>query len=428
VGCIPTKAQVGSAKAIHTARRGDEFGFRIRDLEVDWPEIRARKDRIVDMMRNRLERKLDEHPDIDLIRGSARFSEPGQIIVGDDEIRSTKFILASGVAPVIPDIPGLAEVGFETNETVMDMTRLPESMVVVGGGPEGMEFAQILHRLGVRVRVLQRRDRVLPAEDVEVSDIVEAILREEGIDIRTSTEPVAVESTGRERVSVTARAGGKHVTFECERILVAAGRRPHDIGDMDLNAAGIEADSETGVVVDPTLKTTAADTWAMGDVIGRVQFTHFAVYTAGIAVDNALGSAGRRFDTTRVPGAVFTDPEVASVGLTEQSALATGRRIKVGRQLFRRVGRAIAVGETKGFVKVVVDADSHELLGLHLVGHMAGDLLTGGMALLHTSDRTIDPLVNSLIAHPTLSEGVKAALTSLEPAAGIATPAGDVAD
>lgn len=428
MGCIPTKAQVGSAKAIHTAQRGDEFGFKIRDLEVDWPEIRARKDRIVDMMRNRLEARIDQHAGIDLIRGSARFAEPGHITVGDNEIRSNKFVLASGVAPVIPDIPGLAHVGFETNETVMDMTRLPESMVVIGGGPEGMEFAQMLHRLGVKMTVLQRRERVLPTEDFEVSETLEAILREEGIDIRTRTVPVGVEGIGSGRVAVTANAEGKHTTFECARILIAAGRRPHHIGDMNLSAAGIEADPETGVVIDSTLKTTAPDTWALGDVIGRVQFTHFAVYTAGIAVDNALGSAGRRYDTTRVPGAVFTDPEVASVGLTEQAALATGRPIKVGRQLFRRVGRAIAVGETKGFVKAVVDADSHELLGLHLVGHMAADLLTGGMALLHSSDRSIDPLVNSLIAHPTLSEGVKAALTSLEPAEGIATPVGDVAD
>ncbi|HEX6301579.1 MAG TPA: hypothetical protein VF148_14035 [Acidimicrobiia bacterium] len=158
-----------------------------------------------------------------------------------------------------------------------------------------------------------------------------------------------------------------------------------------------------------------------------MQYTHFAVYTAGIAVDNALTSVGRTFDTSRIPGAVFTDPEVASVGLTEQEAVATGRRVRVGRQLFRRVGRAIAVGETKGFVKLVVDADSDELLGMHIVSHMGADLLPQAMVMLHTSKRTINPLVEALVTHPTLSEGVKAAATNLKPREGVATPAGDMA-
>lgn len=428
MGCIPTKAQVGSAKAVHTARRGDEFGFTVEEVRVDWPTIRARKDRIVDLMRSRLERKIDEHPDVDLIRGSARFTRPGRIDVEGTEIRSSKVILATGVVPVVPAIPGLSEVGFETNETVMDMGRLPTSMVVIGGGPEGMEFSQLFHRLGVRMTVLQRRDRVLPGEDIEISRVLEEILRDEGVDIQTNATPTEVRRLDRGRVEVVTEVDGSTQHFECDRILVTAGRRPHHVGDLNLETAGIEADPVTGVVVDDSLRTTSPDVWAMGDVIGRMQYTHFAVYTAGIAVDNAVGSAGRTYDVSRIPGAVFTDPEVASVGLTEDQAIATGRRVQVGRQLFRRVGRAIAVSETKGLVKVVTDADTDELLGMHIVAHGAGDLLPQGMALLHTPERTIDPLVNAMVTHPTLSEGVKAAVTNLKPAEGVATPAGDLSE
>lgn len=428
MGCIPTKTQVGSAKAISMAERGEEFGFKINEIEVDWARIRERKDEVVTLMRERLEKRLDEHPGIDLLRGSARFLEPRKIAVEDASFGSSKVIIASGVVPVIPDIPGLAEAGFETNETIMDMDRLPKSMVIVGGGPEGMEFSQLLHRFGVDVTVLQRRDRVLPQEDHEVSEHLESILRDEGVDIRTRANPTAVERTTDGRVVVLADVAGQSQRFECDRILVTTGRRPHHVGDLALEAAGIEGDTANGIHIDETLRTTAPDVWAMGDVIGRMQYTHFAVYTAGIAVDNALSSAGRTYETGRVPGAVFTDPEVASVGLTEEEAVATGRNIKVGKQLLRRVGRAIAMGETKGFIKIVVDSDTDELLGMHILSHIGADLLPQGIVMLHTADGTIGPLVEALVTHPTLSEGVKAAVTNLKPATAVPTAAGDLVD
>lgn len=410
------------------ARRGDEFGFRVRSVEVDWPRIRQRKDEIVSLIRGRLERRLEEHQQIDLIRGSARFLEPGRLLVGGREIYTSKVIIASGVVPVTPDIPGLVEAGFETNETVMDMEKLPKAMVVIGGGPEGMEFSQLFHRLGVKVTVLQRRDRVLPREDYEVSQQLESILRDEGIDIRTGAVPTAVEQTGRGKLAVVADVAGKSQKFECDRILVAAGRRPHEIGELDLETAGVTGDPENGIQIDDTLQTTGANVWAMGDVIGRMQYTHFAVYTAGLAVDNALQSAGRKYDTSRIPGAVFTDPEVASVGLTEEEAVATGRNIKVGKQLLRRVGRAIAMAETQGFIKVVVDADTDQLLGMHVLSHIGADLLPQGVAMLHTPERSIDPMIDAIYPHPTLSEGVKAAVTSLKSAAAVPTAAGDLAE
>ena len=395
------------------ARRGEEFGFCVPSVEVDWPRIVARKNAIVSSMVANLERSFRENPRITLLRGNARFVGPTRLDVDGKSVEAEKIIVASGVMPVIPDIPGLREAGFETNETVMDMKSLPRSMVVIGGGPEGMEFAQMFQRFGVSITVLQRRDRVLPHEDEEISRELQDILREEGVDIRTGATPERVEQMSSGKLAVIAQVKGGSERFECERILVAAGRRPHELADMELQRAGIEGDRERGIQVDKTLRTTAPAVWAVGDVMGRVQYTHFATYTAGIAVANALSGEGRAYDTGRVPGAVFTDPEVASVGLTEQEARAQGRKVKIGKQAFKSVARARAMGETHGFVKFVVDAKTDALLGMHVLSHFAADLLVQGILLLNTQDRSIAPMANCICVHPTLSEGVKTAATTL---------------
>ena len=424
MGCIPTKTLVGSAKAIHTARRGAEFGFRVADVEVDWPRIRARKNAVVASVVAGIQRGLEQNPRIDLIQGWARFVGPNRLEVGGWVIEADRAILASGVVPHIPAIPGLKETGFLTNESVMDVDELPRALVIIGGGPEGMEFGQIFHRLGVKVTVLQRRDRVLPREDEEISRALEAILREEGVDIRTRAEPVRVERLPNGRAAVIAAVAGREERFEADSILMAAGRRAHEVVEIGLDAAGIEGDADRGIQIDKALRTTAPNVWAIGDVAGRMQYTHFAVYTSGLAVRNALKGEGLPYETWRIPGAVFTDPEVASVGLTEQEAVAQGRRIKVGKQQMRAVGRARAIGETAGFVKFVVDADSNELLGLHILAHMGADLLPQGILMMHIG--SIDPLQACICVHPTLSEGVKAAVVNLRPLEAVATATGDL--
>lgn len=424
VGCIPTKALVGSAKAIHTSRRGAEFGFRASGIEVDWPGVRARKDRIVAGTVSGIVHGLQQNPGIDLMKGWARFRGPNRLELADRVIEAEKVIIASGVAPKIPDIPGLKDAGFLTNETVMDLDELPNSLLIIGGGPEGMEFGQIFHRLGCKVAILQRRDRVLPREDEEISRELEAILREEGIDIRTRAMPTRVEVMRGGRAAIMANVAGREERFEVDRILVAAGRRPHKMSEMGLDTAGIEGDPSRGIHVDDTLRTTAPNVWAIGDVVGRMQHTHFAVYTSGLAVRNALQGVGIRYETGRIPGAVFTDPEVASVGLTPQDAQATGRRIKVGKQAMRAVARARAISETAGFVKFVVDADTDELLGMHVLAHMGADLLPQGIVMMHTG--SIAPLRACVCVHPTLSEGVKAAAVSMKPLESVASATGDL--
>src|SRR5260370_34521072 len=230
-----------------------------------------------------LERSLKEHPRTELVRGSARFLGPKRIEVGGRAVEAERVIVASGVAPVVPDIPGLREAGFETDETVMDMKDRPRSMVVIGGGPEGMEFSQMFHRFGVRVTVLQRGERVLPREDEEISRELEGILREEGLDIRTAARPERVERAADGTLAVAAQIKGRTERFECEKILVAAGRRPHELSEMDLGKAGVEGDRERGIGIDQTPKTGAGNIWGSGDALGRMPYTHFGTHTAGLA-------------------------------------------------------------------------------------------------------------------------------------------------
>ncbi len=426
MGCIPTKTLVGSAKAIHTARRGEEFGFRATEVEVDWPRIRARKDAIVASIVSGIERSLRDNPQVELIKGWARFVGPTRLEVDGRPIEAERVIVASGVVPHIPDIPGLREVGFLTNETVMDLDTLPRSMLIIGGGPEGMEFGQIFHRLGVKVTVLQRRDRILPREDEEISRELEALLRAEGLDIRTRATPTRLERLPDGRVAVAATVAGSTERFEVDRVLVAAGRRPHQVAELGLDAAGIAGDPDRGIEVDERLQTTNPRVWAIGDVVGRLQYTHFAVYTAGLAVRNALRGEQARYTGGRIPGAVFTDPEVASVGWTAEEAQARGRTVKVGKHPMRAVGRARAIGETAGFVKVVVDAQTNELLGMHILAHMGADLLPQAILMMHAG--TVDPLQACVCVHPTLSEGVKAAAVNLKPLVATATATGDLPD
>jgi len=409
VGCIPTKALVRSAEAIHTARRGAEFGFHA-DVQVDFPRIVERKNALVATVRGGLERGLEQNEKIELVRGFARFEAPDRISVDGRALDSERIIVASGVEPHIPDIPGLAEVGFLTNETVMDIEELPARLIVLGGGAEGLEFGQAFHRFGSRVTIVHRNRRLAPKEDPEISGAIEEILNDEGLEILTGTAPTRVERRGAAIVVET--DSGR--TLEGDALLVSTGRRPHQLADLGIDAAGIEGDPERGIAIDEELRTTAPGVFAIGDVLGRVQHTHFATYTAGIAVANALAGEHRRYSSARVPGAIFTDPEIASVGLTAEEARAQGRKVKVGKQEMSKVGRARAMGETNGFVKFVIDGETDELLGMHVLAYHGADLLAQGVIAM-AGTGTLAPLTDCICIHPTFSEGVKAAAGNLRP-------------
>lgn len=256
--------------------------------------------------------------------------------------------------------------------------------------------------------IVQRNRRLAPKEDPEISEAIEEILREEGLGILTGTTPTRVER--RDRLIVLETDSGK--TIEGDALLVSTGCKPHDLEELGIAEVGVEGDPDRGIAIDEELRTSAPGVWAIGDVMGRVQHTHFATYMASIAVANALAGEHRRFGLGRVPGAILTDPEIASVGLTAEEARVQGRRVKVGKQEMAKVGRARAMGETKGFVKFVVDAETDELLGMHVLAYHGADLLHEGVVAM-SGTGTLAPLLDCICIHPTFSEGVKAAAGSL---------------
>ncbi len=255
---------------------------------------------------------------------------------------------------------------------------------------------------------MQRNRRLAPKEDREISAAIEEILEEEGIEVLTGTAPARVERPDGTVVLET--ESGR--TVEGDAVLVSTGRRPHDLAQLGIAQAGIEGDSEHGIAIDEELRTSAPGVFAIGDVMGRVQHTHFATYTAGIAVANALAGEHRRYSMGRVPGAIFTDPEIASVGLTAEEAAAQGRKVKIGKEQMAKVGRARAMGETKGFIKFVVDTETDELVGMHVLAHHGAELLHEGVIAM-AGTGTVAPLLDCICIHPTFSEGVKAAAANL---------------
>jgi pyruvate/2-oxoglutarate dehydrogenase complex dihydrolipoamide dehydrogenase (E3) component len=301
VGCIPAKSLVASAEAIHTARRGEEFGFHVTGLEPDWARAVARKNAIVAMIRGMLEQQFAGDRGPRLFRGWALFQSNASLSVNGQDIEADKVIVATGATLAIPELPGLRDANYLTNETVMDLPELPESLIIIGGGPEAMEFGQIFQRFSTRVTVLQRRDRVLPREDAEISRGVEAFLHEEGVEIRTQTTPLTVEGRSGENVIVRVQVDGHTEAVRATHLLLATGRRPRSPRELGLDVAGVAADARGGIQVDRALKTTAPNIWAIGDVLGRAQYTHFAVYTSGLVIASALDGTDVAVDERRKP-------------------------------------------------------------------------------------------------------------------------------
>jgi len=416
-GCIPTKTMIESARAAHTARTAARFGVRVEgDVSVDLASVVRRKDEVVRSIRENAYRQVERNERLTLFEAEGRFLEPGVIGVGNATIRAERVVINTGARPTRPDVEGLADVPYLTSRGLLDVTDLPEHLVVVGGGYVGCEFAQMFRRFGSRVTLVQRGPHLLPGEDPAAADVIADVFREEGIDLFLDTEARRVERRGSGfRLHVA--ADGEVRAIDGTALLIAAGRTPNTDA-LDLSAAGVEVDERGFVVVDEAYRTTAHDVWAIGDVIGGPMYTHSARDDAErlyrhIVNGEVATSAGRN-----VPRAVFTDPEVASVGMTEGEARAEGREIKVGEHPFTRVARAKAMGETAGFVKLVADAGSDELIGATIVGPHAGELIHE-LVLALDLGATYDRIGRSLHVHPTLAEGVNSA------AGGVHRPAGD---
>jgi pyruvate/2-oxoglutarate dehydrogenase complex dihydrolipoamide dehydrogenase (E3) component len=412
-GCTPTKAMVASAHAAHIARRGSDFGvIRKEPVVVDMKQVLARKNAIVMKSRTGVENWLRGMERCTVFTGAARFESPNEVRVGDEVLHAKNIFLNVGARPAVPDMPGVREVPFLTSTTILNLEELPKHLIVVGGSYVGLEFAQIYRRFGAEVTVVERKSRLVPNEDEDLSLGVREILQSEGIQLRLDADCIRLENAGGE-VAVGLDCLEGHPRVVGSRILLAVGRSPNT-DDLGLAAAGVETNKHGFVTVDDQLQTSVPGIWALGDCNGRGAFTHTSYNDFEIVADNLLDKASRRI-TDRIPvSALYIDPPLAQVGLTETQVRQSGRAALIGTRPMTKVGRAVEKGESQGFMKVLVDGESKKILGAAILG-------TGGDEAIHCILSTMyagapyTSLSHAVHIHPTLSELIPTMLQSMTP-------------
>ena len=411
-GCVPSKALIAAARAAVEVRTADRYGVRTHEVETDFAAamrwVRTAQQRIAPNDSPERFRGLG----VDVIPGEARFTGPRSIRVDGRPIAARRIVIATGSAPAVPPIPGLSEVPYVTNESIFSLTGLPRRLVVLGGGPIGLELAQAFARLGSEVNVIEAASQLLPREDAELVAVLGERLRAEGVRLHLGVKAARVER-GPEgsgiRVTATP-SGNDHAAgsfpLDGDVLLVATGRTPR-LDALDLARGGVEA-GQGGVTVDAGLRTTAEAVWAAGDCVGPLRFTHVADYQARLVIRNAFFPFASRADYSVVPWVTFTEPELARVGLTEAEARERhGDGVCVWRRPFAEVDRAITDGETSGLVKLVTTARG-KLLGGHVLGHGAGSLI-GEITLAMKHGIPAQSLGNTMHAYPTYPEAIRQA-------------------
>ena len=414
VGCVPTKTLVASARAIHMARRGAEFGFATGgELRVDMPRVKARKDAIVKASTEGVEGWMRGLKNTEVIVGQARFTGPRTLQVGDRVLTAPRIFLNLGGRAVLPDLPGVHDVPTLDNVSVMQLDTVPEHLVIVGGSYIGLEFAQVMRRLGAQVTVVERSPRLLPREDDDVADGIRAILQAEGIRIELGAECLSLSRQGTQ-IAIGAECATAMPPIAGSHVLLAVGRRANTDG-IGLAAAGIATDARGFITVDEQCRSTSAEgVWAVGDCNGRGAFTHTAWNDHEIVVANVFDNDPRRI-ADRIPCyALFIDPPLARIGANEAEVRTSGKPALRAKMPMQRVGRAREAGETQGFMKVLVDAESRRLLGAAILG-MNGDEVIHGMLDMMAAGQTVDAIARTMHIHPTVSELVPTLLQQLKP-------------
>jgi pyruvate/2-oxoglutarate dehydrogenase complex dihydrolipoamide dehydrogenase (E3) component len=417
-GCMPTKTLVASAYAAHVARRAADYGVLLDGpVHVDMRKVKARADAVRTNARTGVESWLRGMTGCTVITGQARFEAADRVRIGDDVLSAPRVFINVGGRALVPDVPGLHDVPYLTNTSILELDELPAHLIVIGGSYIGLEFAQMYRRFGAEVTVIERGPRLVAHEDEETSDAIRDILAAEGVAIRTGC---AIASVSRRNQGVAMQVSGDAGDGEVvgSHLLFAVGRRPNT-DDLGLDRAGVASDARGYITVDDELATNVPGIWAMGDCNGRGAFTHTAYNDYEIIAANLLDAptTGRvRRVSERVSGyALYIDPPLGRVGLTERTARAAGRPILVGRRPMTRVGRAVERGETQGFMKIVVDAETRKILGAAILGP-GGDEAIHGVLDLMNADVTCDVLHWAVPIHPTVSELWPTLVNEMRPA------------
>lgn len=416
-GCIPTKTLVASARVAHLARRGADFGVSTGEVRVDFAAVMARKDAVVQQSRDSLAQWIAGTAGLELIIGEARFTGPRTVTVADRGFEADVVIINTGGAPIVPAWPGLDRVPYLTNRSMMHLDRLPEHLTVVGGSYIGLEFAQMFRRFGARVSIVEYADRLIAREDADVSAAVLDHLVNEGIEVHLGARDFAVEPVEGGAV-LTISKQGEPVTLPPGDLLLAMGRTPN-VADLNLASAGIALDARGFIAVDDKLHTSADGVYALGDVNGRGAFTHTSYNDYEILAANLLDGEARRLSDRLTAYALFIDPPLARVGLSDREAAASGRNVLKGALPMSRVGRARERGETTGFMKVLVDADTDRILGATLFCIEADEIVHGFIQMM-AAGVPYTSMARAVPIHPTVSELIPTLLAGLAP---LTTPA-----
>jgi pyruvate/2-oxoglutarate dehydrogenase complex dihydrolipoamide dehydrogenase (E3) component len=411
-GCIPTKAMVASAYAAHVAHRAADFGVSIAgSIAVDLERVMARKADISARSRQGLEKMLNGLDKCDLYRGHARFRAPREVTVGEHALRADRIFINVGGRAAVPAMPGVDRVPYLTNSSMMDLAVLPSHLVVVGGSYVGLEFGQMFRRFGSKVTIVEMGPALIGREDSDVSECIRETLVDEGIETRLNAKCIRVSGDEREVVAHVDCTEGEPAVMGTH-LLIATGRRPNT-DDLGLDAAGIKQDDHGYIVVDDELRSSAEGVWALGDCNGRGAFTHTSYNDFEIVAANLLDGRRRRV-SDRIPAyALYTDPPLGRAGLTEAQVRQRGRPALMGKRPMTRVGRAVEKGETRGFMKVLVDKESREILGAAVLG-------TGGDEAIHCVLDTMyakapcDVLQQAMHIHPTVAELIPTVLGEME--------------
>jgi pyruvate/2-oxoglutarate dehydrogenase complex dihydrolipoamide dehydrogenase (E3) component len=415
-GCTPTKTMVASARLAYQARRAAEYGLRIGPVSVDLAAVRERKRAMVAGARQNYASRLGQDG-LDLIEGEARFTGPNTVEIavkegGTRQVSAPVTVIDTGTRPRPPAIAGAGDVPVLDSTSIMELDALPEHLIILGGGYIGLEFGQMFRRFGSEVTIVQTGPRLMTTEDEDVADEVAAILREDGITILTSATPVRVDPAGGGRLRVAVRTGDGERTIEGSHLLSAIGRLPNTEA-LAPEAAGIRLSDHGFIEVDEYLETSVPGVYAMGDVKGGPAFTHLSYDDSRILHANLIGHEKASTRDRVIPYTMFIDPQLGRAGLTEREARAQGRAVRVAKLPMSEVIRALETGETRGFMKVVVDADSGQILGCAILGSEGGEIMTMiQVAMLGQLSYTA--MANAIFTHPLLAEGLNTLFAMLD--------------
>ena len=412
-GCIPTKTLVASARAAYMARRGADFGVMINaPIAVDMKKVKARKDGIVQKSNKGVENWLKTMEHGTVHEGHARFEGPHTIRIGEELLEADKIFINVGARAFIPPMPGLESEDYLTNSSMMAVDFLPEHLIIIGGSYIGLEFGQMYRRFGSQVTIVEMGPRLIQRDDEDVSDAIKGILENEGVSIRLEAKCISVEKRDDKAVvKLDCESGAREVTGS--HLLLAVGRRPNT-DDLGLDKAGIEVDQRGYIAVDDQLRTTVPGVWALGDCNGKGAFTHTSYNDYEIVAANLLDNDPRRVSDRILAYALYIDPPLGRAGMTEAQVRKSGRKALVAKRPMTRVSRAVEKSETQGFMKILVDAESKEILGAAILGIGGDEIIHSILDIMYAKAR-YTVIQRAMHIHPTVSELIPTMLADLKP-------------